>query len=249
MLSITRLTAFVAIAALAKAQTPTSFPKPILCQGPACANPTITTTTPSTTVVAGTTSTTTNTFVINELDYQDMSVIRRNNAANDNDPLYYRFAKANHTGLGLTVATAPALRGPWNYAYEILNPQKTSLLSPIATDPPVLNVWAPEIHYLNQQYYLYYGLNTPPFTFDQCIATSPDMSEGSWTDHGSMGIPEAPQEVPLGETYEIPKYVRLDGSLLAPAGDPHSVTDDRYMVFGRSVAPPIPLSPTTHSGT
>jgi len=51
--------------------------------------------------------------------------------------------------------------------------------------------WAPEVHRIGDKYYLYYTVDNSqqaPY-LDVAVATSPDMSTGSWTDHGSVGIP------------------------------------------------------------
>jgi arabinan endo-1,5-alpha-L-arabinosidase len=52
--------------------------------------------------------------------------------------------------------------------------------------------WAPEVHHINGTYYLYYTVdnsNQSPY-LDVAVASSPDMSSDSWTDHGSIAMPE-----------------------------------------------------------
>ncbi|CRG87822.1 Arabinan endo-1,5-alpha-L-arabinosidase A [Talaromyces islandicus] len=170
------------------------YPLPEPCTGPACID-------------------------INGLTYQDFSVIRR-----ESDGIYFRYSKSNETGQGLSVATAPALGGPWNYAFEIL----TELVNPMASDRVATNVWAPEVHYVNGTYYLFYSINTAPFNFDLCVATSPDMEPDNWTDHGSMNVPIST----TGDDQATESYVRLDGNMLADSTDPSGVDGFHYMTFG-----------------
>ena len=75
------------------------------------------------------------------LQFQDTSVILA-------DGTYYRFSKGNNTGLGLNVVTAPALSGPWNYAYTILGGVLESSCG--AADGHATSWrWAPEVHSIN----------------------------------------------------------------------------------------------------
>ena len=73
------------------------------------------------------------------------------------------------------------------------------------------------------------GANT---CFDQCVATSPYMEPGTWTDHGSMNIPVPPLELSSDGSYR-PPYVRLDGNLLVDSYDPQGISAVKYMVFGK----------------
>lgn len=183
-----------ALAILISSSAAQSYPLPEPCTGPACID-------------------------IGGLTYQDFSVIRR-----QSDGLYFRYSKSNNTGDGLSVATAPALGGPWNYAFEIL----TELVNPMASDRSATNVWAPDVHFVNGTYYMFYGINTAPFNFDLCVATSPDMEQDSWTDHGSMNVPKSN----TGDDQATESYVRLDGNMLADSTDPSGVDGFHYMVFG-----------------
>lgn len=192
------------LCSLALGQSPTAtYPDPRPCIGPACANPS------------------------SQLDYQDFTVIRR-----ASDSTYFRYSKSNTTGLGMSVATAPASSGPWYYAFEILD---GPLFSPIASNRSDVDLWAPEAHYINGQYYLYYGAHTQSFQFDICVATSPNMSQGTWTDHGSMNVPTPPLQVPIPSAKPRPEYTRLGNSLMAPSSNPQGYTVDvwerRYMIF------------------
>lgn len=73
------------------------------------------------------------------------------------------------------------------------------------------------------------GANT---CFDQCVATSPSLEPGSWTDHGSMNIPVPDLEL-SSDGSSRPPYVRLDGNLLVDSPDPQGISDVKCMVFGR----------------
>lgn len=173
-----------------------AYPFPEPCYGAACANPP------------------------KALDYQDFSVIKR-----VSDGKYFRFAKSNSSGEGLTVATADTLRGTWEYKYQIL---RGALKDPQAADRSDFNLWAPEIHYFNSLYHIYYTISGGPNDLlDLCVATSPSMNLGSWTDHGSMGVP-------ISKTTPEQGYVRLDGNLLTSSDDTSGVDSDHYMVFGSS---------------
>lgn len=170
------------------------FPLPIPCNGPACANPP------------------------GELDYQDFSLIRR-----ASDSTYFRFAKSNSSGHGLSVSTSPALRGPWSYNYEIL----LTLTEPYVTNRSDTDVWAPDVKFIDGLYYLFYSIHTNGFsdpiqTFDMAVATSETLEQDSWVDHGSMNVP-------VGIPPE--SYVRLDGNVIASADDP-SGASQKYMAFG-----------------
>lgn len=106
----------------ASAQAYYPQPLPIKCEGPSCFDP------PSTDD--------------SSLQFQDTSVIRRD------DGKYFRYSKGNHTGLGLNVVTAPSLKGPWNYAYDVLGgPLKSSCGA--ANGHNGSWRWAPEVHFIN----------------------------------------------------------------------------------------------------
>lgn len=133
------------------------------------------------------------------------------------------YAKSNSTGHGLSVATAPALRGPWSYQFEVLNELTGSYVSN-RTDT---DVWAPDVKFFNDTYYLFYSFHTndhsiPLQTFDLCVATSPTMDADSWVDHGPMDVPGVSDPT---------EYVRLDGNLIANASNPSGIAIP-YMAFG-----------------
>ncbi|KAK4496976.1 hypothetical protein PRZ48_011425 [Zasmidium cellare] len=127
------------------------------------------------------------------LRYQDNTIIRRpgKNGASD---IYFRFSKGDHPGDGINVATSDSLSGQWHLNFTILGQ-----LSDISKSDCVsgtyksqnfansdLNRWAPEVHFINNQYYLFYTVEDQKngYCFDQCVATSPSMDAGTWTDHG-----------------------------------------------------------------
>ena len=175
------------------------YPYPIAFTGPAAAN------------------------VPNSLSYQDISIIRR---LSDNK--YFRFSKSNDTGLGLSVATSPTFGGPWTYSYAALSGH---LKDPAAANRSSIHLWAPEVHYANDIYYLYYCINAPDHgngIFDIAVATSPNLREGSWTDHGSVGIPVAPDSAKPDR-----EYVRLGANILANGTYPSGFdTDFKHITFG-----------------
>lgn len=192
------LGALLTICCCAVAQS--TYPLPEPCNGPACQAPAHT------------------------LDYQDFTLIRRRS-----DGTYFRFSKSNHTGLGISVVTAPTFRGPWVYAFEILAGQ---LKNAIITNRSDTDLWSPEVHFANGQYTLFYSVHTrqhsnPENQFDISVATSPSMNEGTWTDHGSLGLPAAPKKP---NSY----YVRIGPSLIANSSDPQGSAIAPFLTFGSS---------------
>lgn len=144
-----------------KSAVATSYPAPIPCIGEAC-----------TTV---------------SYSIQDSNIIRHTNGT------LFRFSKSTGRNTGLTLSTAPKLYGPWVRQPDVLVPETSHLQDYLAngTQYPYIEQWAPEVHYINGEYVLYYTVNnniTGPF-MDVAVATSPNMSTGSWTDHGSVGLP------------------------------------------------------------
>lgn len=56
--------------------------------------------------------------------------------------------------------------------------------------PPLTKPKAPDVHYQNDLYYMYYVLSkTGTQDSEIGVATSKTLEPGSWTDHGSIGIP------------------------------------------------------------
>jgi arabinan endo-1,5-alpha-L-arabinosidase len=51
-------------------------------------------------------------------------------------------------------------------------------------------LWAPDVFYTNDQFYAYYSVSRIGLqTSDIGVATSKDAMPGTWTDHGSVGLP------------------------------------------------------------
>jgi arabinan endo-1,5-alpha-L-arabinosidase len=50
-------------------------------------------------------------------------------------------------------------------------------------------MWAPDVHYIDGTYYLYYAVSTFGTQVSALgVATSTTMEAGTWTDHGSTGV-------------------------------------------------------------
>ncbi|KAF7178920.1 hypothetical protein CNMCM7691_007744 [Aspergillus felis] len=95
------------------------------------------------------------------------------------DGKYFRFA----TGGGIHIASANSLEGPWTDDGYVL-PSGSSINLDGNT-----NLWAPDVHYQNGTYYLYYAVSSLGSQNSAIgVATSKTMEAGSWTDHGSTGI-------------------------------------------------------------
>ena len=104
----------------------------------------------------------------------DPSIIHRN------DGTWFRFS----TGGGIAIATAPDLIGPWRLRGSML-PQGSA----IHIDP-AQDIWAPDVSKIGNTYYAYYAVSLlGSQRSDIGVATSSSMDVGSWTDHGSIGIP------------------------------------------------------------
>ncbi|KAJ5856417.1 uncharacterized protein N7529_010361 [Penicillium soppii] len=98
------------------------------------------------------------------------------------DGKYYRFS----TGTGVPISSSPSVKGPWTDLGAAL-PNGTSIK---LDNTDSMNIWAPDVHYQNDQYYMYYVLSQIGTQNSQIgVATSKTMEPGSWTDHGSIGIP------------------------------------------------------------
>ncbi|KAK4620535.1 Arabinan endo-1,5-alpha-L-arabinosidase A [Fulvia fulva] len=110
---------------------------------------------------------------------------------------YYRFT----TNDGLHTATAPSIEGPWTDQGPAL-PDGSSIDLPGNKD-----LWAPDLFHYQETYYLYYSVSQIGSKNSSIgVATSPSLDPGSWTDHGSIGIPTSPD------------YNRIDANLYYPSG-------------------------------
>jgi len=108
---------------------------------------------------------------------------------------------------------------------HILGPE-VHLLSPIVEkNRSNTHLWTPELHYIDSKYYLYYSVfnNESKPGFDICVATSLDMSDHSWTDPGSIGVPppSAPQT-----------WAAIDQNILTDESDPHTEDPAYQIVWG-----------------
>ncbi|KAA8643341.1 hypothetical protein EYZ11_000884 [Aspergillus tanneri] len=101
------------------------------------------------------------------------------------DGKYFRFA----TGNGIHVASANSIEGPWKDRGYVL-PDGSSIDHEGSN-----NLWAPDVHFENDTYYLYYSVSTLG-SQDSVIgvASSPSMEVGTWTDHGSIGLSSTPEK-------------------------------------------------------
>ncbi|KAL5406193.1 hypothetical protein PMIN03_007944 [Paraphaeosphaeria minitans] len=96
---------------------------------------------------------------------------------------YYRFS----TSGDIAVATADSMSGPWTYQGALLE-NGTS----IELDNARQDVWAPNIVKIDDTYYCYYSVSYLGSQASQIgFASSPSLAIGSWTDHGSLHIPQS----------------------------------------------------------
>lgn len=106
----------------------------------------------------------------------DPSIIRRSS-----DGKYFKFA----TGGLIQIHTAPDISGPWTFACTMLNTAaKVQKGSNAGTD-----LWAPDVSLVDGMYYVYYSVSSFGSQVSGIgLATSPDMSCGSFNDRGSAGV-------------------------------------------------------------
>ncbi|KAK4504810.1 hypothetical protein PRZ48_002772 [Zasmidium cellare] len=125
----------------------------------------------------------------------DPSVIRRS------DGTYFRFSNG---GL-VAIHTAPAISGPWTFACEMLSGSAKLMVGTNAgTD-----LWAPDVSVVGEEYYVYYTVSSFG-TQNSAIglATSSDMSCGSFNDLGGIGISSSSSK----------PYNAIDANLLNDGG-------------------------------
>ncbi|KAI6854328.1 hypothetical protein KC343_g2437 [Hortaea werneckii] len=76
------------------------------------------------------------------------------------------------------------MTGPWTYRCPAL-PKCSKINIKGKCD-----LWAPDVIKVDGKYYMYYSVSSMGSkTSDIGVATSPNMECGTWTDHGSIGIP------------------------------------------------------------
>lgn len=125
----------------------------------------------------------------------DPSVVRRS------DGTYFRFS----TGGLVQIHTAPAISGPWTFKCEMLSgSSKLTVGSNAGTD-----LWAPDVSLVGDTYYVYYTVSSFG-TQNSAIglATSSDMSCGSFADKGGIGISSSSSK----------PYNAIDANLLNDGG-------------------------------
>ncbi|KAK5123111.1 hypothetical protein LTR85_003309 [Meristemomyces frigidus] len=104
----------------------------------------------------------------------DPNVVRRD------DGTYFRFT----TNGRVNIATAPSISGPWTYRGAAI-PEGSIIDLPGRDD-----IWAPDVIKSNGVYYMTYAVSAiGSLNSDIGVATSKTMEPGSWTDHGSIGVP------------------------------------------------------------
>ncbi|KAF2468689.1 endo-1,5-alpha-L-arabinosidase [Lindgomyces ingoldianus] len=106
----------------------------------------------------------------------DPSVLRRK------DGTWFRFSTLGN----IAIATAPALTGPWTYQGAML--PSGSKINVVKNQ----QLWAPDVSNIDGTYYAYYSVSHSGLqTSDIGVATSSSLNVGSWTDHGSVGVPKS----------------------------------------------------------
>lgn len=125
----------------------------------------------------------------------DPSIVRRS------DGTYFRFS----TGGLIPIHTAPAISGPWTFRCEMLTGNaRLTVGSNAGTD-----LWAPDVSLVDGTYYVYYSVSSFG-TQNSAIglATSRDMSCGSFSDRGGIGIASSSSK----------PYNAIDANLLNDGG-------------------------------
>lgn len=108
----------------------------------------------------------------------DPAVIRRD------DGTWLRFSTLGN----IAIASAPALTGPWTYQGAMLPTGSIIKLS----DPKAHELWAPDVFFANKQFYAYYSVSHSGYQGSEIgVATSKTGDVGTWTDHGSVGVPKS----------------------------------------------------------
>jgi len=121
--------------------------------------------------------------------------------AKRSDGTYFKF----NTGVGIEIATASAIEGPWTLVGYVL-PDGTSING--QTD-----LWAPDVSLVGGVYHLYYAVSTSGSQVSEIgLATSTTLEPGSWTDLGATGVASTaakiynaidPNLILVGSTYYL----------------------------------------------
>jgi GH43 family beta-xylosidase len=77
---------------------------------------------------------------------------------------------------------------------ELKNASKTVIFIPPASGPNAYNIWAPELHFINNKWYLYYvaGSDTNDFRFQRTFVlenSNSDPTLGNWISRGLLKVP------------------------------------------------------------
>ncbi|KAJ0414648.1 glycosyl hydrolase [Aspergillus carlsbadensis] len=119
------------------------------------------------------------------------------------DGRYFRFA----SGDGIHIHEANSLTGPWKSTGVALSNGS------IIDHPGRTKLWAPDVHYEPEanKYYMYYAVSTRG-SHDSVIgvASSTDMTPGTWTDHGTV----------LHSTVQS-RYNAIDANWVSVKGKPY----------------------------
>ncbi|KAA8896896.1 glycosyl hydrolase [Sphaerosporella brunnea] len=110
----------------------------------------------------------------------DPSVVKRGR-------YYYSFS----THLGIAIARAPTLNGPWKHLGSVI-PTASIIDLPGRDD-----LWAPDVSFHDGVYYCYYSVSTFGSQNSAIgLATSKTLLPGSWTDHGEVMRSYDPSDFP-----------------------------------------------------
>ncbi|WEK37884.1 MAG: glycoside hydrolase family 43 protein [Candidatus Pseudobacter hemicellulosilyticus] len=112
------------------------------------------------------------TFVNPLLNGADPWVIKKN------DTYYYTHTLGNRIGLWKTKAMS-----------KLAAATPVEVYRPPAGQPNSENVWAPELHYLDNKWYLYYTAGSGPLSTQLCWVlenAGPDPTQGTWTSKGRI---------------------------------------------------------------
>ncbi|KAG1693286.1 hypothetical protein DVH05_023750 [Phytophthora capsici] len=124
----------------------------------------------------------------------DPSIIRRS------DGTYFRFS----TGGRIAVHSAPDIVGPWMYLGAAVPDGSTIDLD--GKD----DLWAPDVHLVGDEYYLYYSVSTFGSQNSAIgLTRSSTLDINTWTDLGSTGVSST-----SGESYNTidPNLIDVDGT-------------------------------------
>jgi len=102
--------------------------------------------------------------------------------ARRSDGTWLRFSTLGN----IAIASAPTLTGPWTSQGAML-PQGSSIK--LLDDQ---ELWAPDVFFANNQFYAYYSVSKSGYQGSEVgVATSKTGDAGTWTDHGSVGVPKS----------------------------------------------------------